>query len=68
MFKYIIERAGDVNWMGISAMVTFFAIFIIASVVILRRNPEYINKMSNMPLDDGTQPINNHETAYRHEK
>ncbi len=68
MFKYIIERAGDINWMGISALVTFFALFVIASVVILRRNPEYIRKMSNMPLEDGTNPIANHETANSHEK
>lgn len=69
MFKYILERAGDINWMGISALVTFFVLFVIASVVILRRNPEYIRKMSHMPLEDGTRnPIANHETAYRHEK
>jgi hypothetical protein len=69
MFKYILERAGDINWMAISALVTFFVLFVIASVVILRRNPDYIRKMANMPLEDGTgNPIANHETAYRHEK
>lgn len=68
MFKYILERAGDINWMGISALVTFFAIFIIASFVILRSKPEYIRKMSNMPLEDGTTPIANQEIANHHEK
>lgn len=69
MFKYILERAGDINWMGVSALVTFFVLFVIASAVILRRNPEYIRKMSNMPLEDGTgNPVANQEIAYRHEK
>lgn len=68
MFKYILESAGDINWMGISALVTFFAIFIIATLVILRKNPEYIRKMSNMPLDDQFNSVTNHETAQHHEK
>ncbi len=68
MFKYIIERAGDVNWMGIFALITFFAMFVISSFVILRSRPDYIRKMSNMPLEDGTNPIANQETANSHEK
>jgi hypothetical protein len=68
MFKYILEQAGGINWMGISALVTFFAIFVIATAVILRKNPEYIRKMSNMPLDDNTNPVTHHETAHHHEK
>jgi hypothetical protein len=68
MFKYILEQAGGINWMGIFALVTFFAIFVIASMVILRKNPEYIQKMSNMPLDGNSNPVTNHETAQHHEK
>lgn len=68
MFKYILEQAGNINWMGISALITFFAVFVIASLVILRSKPEYIQKMANMPLEDGATPIINHETANSHEK
>lgn len=69
MFKYILERAGDINWMGISALITFFAIFVISAVAILRRNPEYIRKMSHMPLEDGSQSIYpTSEIVNRHEK
>ncbi len=69
MFKYILERAGDINWMGISALITFFAIFVISAIAILRRKPEYIHKMSRMPLEDGSQSIYpTSEIANRHEK
>lgn len=52
MYKYILEQAGNINWMALFALVTFFTLFLISSIVIFKRKPEYINKMSSLPLQD----------------
>jgi len=52
MFKHILESAGNINWMAISALLTFFTIFILAAVLAFKKDPAYIEKMSSMPLDD----------------
>lgn len=66
MYKYILENAGDINWMAIFALITFFAMFLISLMVIFRRNPAYIKKMSNLPLED-SYPVTA-EIDERHEK
>ena len=52
MYKYILENAGDINWMAIFALVTFMLIFLIGSITILKKDPAFIEKMSNLPLED----------------
>ena len=32
MFKHILENAGSINWITISALITFVAIFMISGV------------------------------------
>ena len=53
MYKHILESAGDINWMALFALLTFFALFIIGIVAVFGKNKAYIEKMSNLPLDDG---------------
>jgi len=65
MYKYLLETAGNINWMAIFALLTFVFMFIIGSVTILRSKPEYIEKMANMPLDDNHQLTT--ETSANHE-
>ena len=65
MFKYLLEGAGDINWMAIFALITFFFIFLVSTVVVFMKNPAYIEKMANMPLEDN-QPITTETTG--HEK
>ncbi|MCB0555055.1 MAG: hypothetical protein KDD02_16005 [Phaeodactylibacter sp.] len=65
MFKYILESAGNINWMAISALLTFFVIFVVSAVLAFKRDPAFINKMANMPLDD-SNPVN--AEIDRHEK
>ena len=67
MFKYIIESAGDINWMAIFALVTFVLVFLIGSYTILRSDKHFINKMSRMPLDDNPNTLTS-ETSDHHEK
>ena len=52
MYKYILENAGDINWMAIFALLTFFFLFVISAYAILVRSKAYIEKMSHLPLDD----------------
>lgn len=66
MFKYILSNAGNINWMAIFALLTFFLLFVISSVTILRRNPGFIRKMSHLPLED-SHPLTT-EIADKHEK
>lgn len=66
MFKYILSNAGNINWMAIFALLTFFFMFVISTVTILRRNPGFIQKMSHLPLED-SNPITT-EIADQHEK
>ncbi len=64
MFKYILENAGNINWMAISALITFFVIFMVSIVLAFSHNPAFIDKMASLPLDD-SNPVNaendNHE-------
>ncbi len=66
MYKYILESAGDINWMAIFALVTFFTLFLLSTIVILGKNKGYLDKMAHMPLEDDLNQ--NSETFDRHEK
>ena len=52
MYKYILQGAGDINWMALFALLTFFSIFVISVIAIFGKSKAYIEKMSNLPLDD----------------
>lgn len=54
MFKYILENAGNINWMAIFALITFFALFVISAVVIITKRKSWIDKMAHLPLEDNT--------------
>ena len=52
MYKYILAEAGNINWMAIFALLTFFILFVMSAVLVLRRNGAFIEKMSRLPLDE----------------
>ncbi len=52
MFKYILQNAGDINWLAVMALVLFFAVFLFGSVWILTKKKDYVDKISRLPLDD----------------
>ena len=66
MYKHILEGAGNINWMAIFALLTFFLLFVISAVAIFGRSKAYIDKMANMPMDDAT--LNNQEISIANEK
>jgi hypothetical protein len=65
MFKYILEGIGNINILAILSLLTFVAMFLIGAVTIFRRRPEFIEKMSNLPLEDNA--IQTDETNTNHE-
>lgn len=66
MFKHILANAGDINWMAIFALLTFFTMFVITIVAIFGTSRKHIDKMANMPLDKTS--IANPEITVRNEK
>jgi hypothetical protein len=52
MAKYILEGAGNINWMAIFALITFMSIFTISVIMAFRKNNPVIKRMENLPLDD----------------
>ncbi|MEZ5043023.1 MAG: hypothetical protein R2828_24215 [Saprospiraceae bacterium] len=52
MYKYIIAEAGNINWMAIFALLTFFFLFVMSAILVFRKNKAFIDRMSRMPLDD----------------
>ncbi|NRB52774.1 MAG: hypothetical protein HRU41_34255 [Saprospiraceae bacterium] len=52
MYKYILAEAGNINWMAIFALLTFFILFVMSAVLVLRRNGAFIEKMSRLPLEE----------------
>ena len=58
MFKYILERAGDIEWMAIVPLVLFVVYFVVIVWRALSQKKEFVDRMANMPLqDDNTLEI-----------
>lgn len=53
MAKYILESAGNINWMALFALLTFMFIFLTAVYMVLMDNKAFVQKMENLPLDGG---------------
>ena len=54
MFKHILANAGDINWMAIFALLTFVLLFVISIIAVFFTKKGFIDKMSNLPMDDAT--------------
>ena len=52
MYKYILEGAGDINWMAIFALLTFFWIFSVSAITIFLKKKTFIDHMAQLPLDE----------------
>ncbi len=54
MYKYILETVGNINWMALFALLTFFFLFVITTFMILGKSKAYAKKMANLPMEDET--------------
>ena len=52
MFKYLLQSVENMNWLAVFSLVLFFAIFLGSTIWIMTRKKDFIDKMSNLPLDD----------------
>ncbi len=52
MAKYILESAGNINWMALFSLITFLSVFVLAIVLVFRRSDDHIRHMASLPLDD----------------
>jgi Na+/H+-dicarboxylate symporter len=54
MYKYIIKTMGNVDWMAVVPMLLFIAVFVGTALVWLRKEQKEVNRMANLPLEDGS--------------
>ena len=54
MGKYILENAGEIDWMAILPLLIFFTFFIGVLVYALRFSSERIRHIERLPLDDNS--------------
>lgn len=51
MYKYILESAGQINWMAIMPLIIFFSFFTVTLVITMRKNKAFIDKMKHLPFE-----------------
>lgn len=61
MYKYILERAGDIDWMAIVPLLIFTTVFVIISIQAITAKKDFIDKMANLPLDENDSLKNENE-------
>lgn len=66
MYKYILEQAGDLDWMALFALVTFFLVFVISAVLVIGKSKSHIDRMAHLPLENDS--VNISEMNEAHEK
>jgi len=52
MAKYILEAAGNINWLALFSLITSLSVFVLAIVLVFRRSDDHIRHMASLPLDD----------------
>lgn len=59
MYKYLLEKGGEINWMALFALFTFMFVFITAIILMLRRDKPFFNHMANLPIqEEESAPLN----------
>ena len=53
MAKYILETAGNINWMALFALLTFLFIFLLSAYLIFKKDTEQLKHLEELPLSDG---------------
>ena len=59
MYKYILETAGNINWMALFALLTFMFIFVISALLAFTKNSKQIKYMSELPLNSDSETNDN---------
>ena len=51
MYKYILETAGQIDWMAIMPLLIFFSFFMITLIITMRKKKSFIDKMKYLPFE-----------------
>lgn len=51
MAKYILEQAGNIDWMALFALITFFGIFTLSLILIFFGNKQQYQRLAELPLE-----------------
>lgn len=59
MYKYLLESAGDIDWMALLPLLIFIGFFTAVLIVTMLRSKKYIQHMAQLPIneDPATQNI-----------
>ena len=52
MYKYILETAGDIDWLALIPLIIFFCFFTLTIVRVVMKKKSYIEEMERLPFDD----------------
>ena len=52
MYKYILETAGNINWMAVFALLTFFFVFSMSIYLVFVKDKGKLNHMAHLPLSE----------------
>jgi cbb3-type cytochrome oxidase subunit 3 len=52
MYKYILETAGNINWMALFALLTFFFVFTLSIYMAFIKDKKELEEVANLPLMD----------------
>lgn len=52
MYKYILESAGNINWMAVFALLTFFFVFSMSIYLAFVKDKGKLNHMAHLPLSE----------------
>ncbi|MDF1697977.1 MAG: hypothetical protein P1U56_19170 [Saprospiraceae bacterium] len=58
MYKYILETAGNINWMALFALITFFFVFSMSVYLAFIKEKAALDEVANLPLVDDDPIIN----------
>jgi len=58
MYKYILESAGNINWMAVFALMTFFFIFSMSIYLAFVKDKKSLQHIADLPLNDDTPSHN----------
>ncbi|MEM1219491.1 MAG: hypothetical protein AAGH79_11280 [Bacteroidota bacterium] len=62
MYKYILEGAGNINWMALFALITFFTVFSLVLFMMFRQDKSFTQRMASLPLEDGNTGVTDDPT------
>ena len=52
MYKYILESAGNINWMALFALLTFFFVFSMSVYLAFIKSSDELRDVANLPLGE----------------